>query len=166
MTRPPSLRRTVLPLALSIVVVVLSACATGSTEVTTGASGPTQTGAAATGPTATGPTAPTGPTGVTLAGTWTGSWESEAPGVSGTFTMKIEQTGSGFTGTIAIADTPCVSNGSVIGSVDGDTINFGAVEAENEVAFSGSISGDSMSGTYQSPPACGSDSGTWKATRS
>jgi len=72
----------------------------------------------------------------------------------------------GFTGTIRIADSGCVSNGTVTAAADGTTITIGAVQAEEEIDFRGEVAGDHMSGIYSSPAACGNDTGTWEATLS
>ena len=100
--------------ALAVVaILLLSACETGSTDVSGGATGPTET--APTGPTeSTGPTAATGPTSAAvLEGTWSGTWDTDVPQVNGTFSWTIEATPNGFTGTIDIQDTSCVSSGQV-----------------------------------------------------
>ena len=97
--------------ALAVVaILLLSACEMGSTDVSGGS-----TGTAPTGPTeTTGPTAATGPTGAAvLEGTWSGTWDTDIPQVQGTFSWTIEATPNGFTGTIDIQDTACVSNGKV-----------------------------------------------------
>ena len=161
--------RTVLPVAL----LGLVACTSGSTEVTggepTGATAVEPTGpTAATGSTsAVGPSAATGPTGVaegSIAGTWDGTWTSGEFENSGSFSMTFEPTGDGFAGTIQINGSSCVSDGEVTAAVEGDRITIGAVQAEERIDFEGRVSGDTMSGTYSSPAACGNDSGTWEAT--
>jgi hypothetical protein len=157
-----------------VAAVALAACSSGSTNVTTEETGPT----APTGPTATAPTGPTatGATGETgtatgsdtaaILGEWEGQWHSDTAPVSGRFTMTFEPTPEGFAGTIRIFDSVCVSNGTVEGTVEGDRITFGAVQAEEEITFEGRIDGDEMSGTYDSPaPECGPDTGTWEAAR-
>ena len=112
-----------------------------------GDTGPTTT--APTGPTeATGPTATTGPTGAAvLEGTWGGTWDTDVPQVKGTFSWVIEATPDGFTGTIEVQNTTCISNGTVDVALDGDRITVGLVQAEEPVTFTGTISGDRMSGT-------------------
>ena len=44
-------------------------------------------------------------------------------------------------------------------------LSFGAVKAEETVAFDGVRSGNTLGGNYHSGPACGDDAGTWRATR-
>ena len=148
-------------------VLVLSSCTSGSTQVTnagdTGqATGPTAT-SGSTG-VATGSTGATGASGQTsIAGTWDGTWESDAFDVSGSFSMTFTQTAGGFSGTIQIQDSGCVSDGTVEAALDGSRITIGAVQAGATITFDGEVSGDEMGGTYSSPPECGSDTGTWEA---
>ena len=154
-------------IALALLAILsLSACETGSTDVSGGATGTTET--ASTGPTeTTGPTAATGPTsGVDLEGTWSGMWDTDIPQVHGTFSWTIEATPNGFTGTIDIQDTSCVSNGQVDVALDGDTITVGSIQAEQPITFTGSVSGDTMSGTYDASACPPPNAGSWEAVRS
>jgi hypothetical protein len=150
--------------ALAVVaILLLSACETGSTDVS-GGSAPT----APTGPTeTTGPTAATGPTGAAdLEGTWSGTWDTDIPQVNGTFSWTIEATPNGFKGTIDIQDTSCVSNGQVDIALDGDTITIGSIQAEQPITFTGTVSGDTMSGTYDASACPPPNTGSWEAVRS
>ena len=144
----------------------LSACEVGSTDISGGATGPTATAPA--GPTeSTGPTAATGPTGAAvLEGTWSGTWDTDVPQVNGTFSWTIEATPNGFTGTIDIQDTSCVSSGQVDIALDGDTITIGSIQAEQPITFMGTVSGDTMSGTYDASACPPPNTGSWKAVRS
>ncbi len=146
--------------------VSLSACEVGSTDISGGATGPTET--APTGPTeSTGPTAATGPTGTAvLEGTWSGTWDTDVPQVNGTFSWTIESTPNGFTGTIDIQDSRCVSSGQVDVSLDGDTITVGSIQAEQPITFTGTVSGDTMSGTYDASACPPPNTGSWEAVRS
>ena len=150
-------------LALAVVaILVLSACETGSTDVSGGSA---ETGP--TGPTeSTGPTAATGPTGASLEGTWSGTWDTDIPQVNGTFSWTIEATPNGFKGTIDIQDTSCVSNGQVDIALDGDTITIGSIQAEQPITFTGTVSGDTMSGTYDASACPPPNTGSWEAVRS
>ncbi|HET9249659.1 MAG TPA: hypothetical protein VFP13_06935 [Actinomycetota bacterium] len=147
-------------------VLALSACELGSTDVAGGATGPSET--APTGPTeATGATAATGPTGAAiLEGTWNGTWDTDVPQVSGTFSWTIEATPNGFTGTIQIQDTTCVSSGKVEVALEGDTITIGSIQAEQPITFTGTVSGDTMSGTYDASACPPPNAGSWEAVRS
>jgi hypothetical protein len=84
----------------------------------------------------------------------------------GTFSWVIEATQDGFTGTIEVQNTACISNGTVDVALDGDQITVGLVQAEEPVTFTGTISGDRMSGTYDAGTCPPPNSGTWQAVRS
>lgn len=162
--RPRRRGRRLLPvLAIAL---VAAACSKGDTTVTpaspSGATAPG--GLVPSPPAATGATGSTG-TDIGITGTWTGSWQTDADSaVNGTFTIDFVQQGEDISGDITIQGSACVTQGSVIGKVQGDKIEFGAVQAEQTVTYTGAISGDSLSGTYDSPQ-CGPDTGTWEATR-
>lgn len=152
---------------------VLGACSSGSTDVTTDEpTGPTAT--APTGPTETSVTGSTGVEGPTatsgstdegsIAGTWEGTWTTDQGGFSGSFTMTFEETADGFAGDIQIEGSTCVSSGTVEAKLDGTSITIGAVDAQEQIAFEGTVSGDQMSGTYSTPAGCDSDTGVWEAT--
>jgi hypothetical protein len=167
MTDPPRSRvRSVAVASVWALLLLLSACELGSTDVAGGETGATTM--APTGPTeATGPTAATGPTGAAiLEGTWSGTWDTDVPQVRGTFSWVIEATPNGFSGTIEVQNTTCISNGTVDVSLDGDQITVGLVRAEEPVTFTGTISGERMSGTYDAGTCPPPNSGTWQAVRS
>jgi hypothetical protein len=151
------------------IVALLGACELGSTEVSGGASGPTETtptGPAETAP--TGPTAATGPTGAgVIMGSWTGTWGIEGLPDAGTFSMEITPTTDGFEGVIEIRSSECVSGGTVAMGLEGDRITFGVVDAEHEISFTGTVAGDRMSGTWNDGGSCPPPhDGIWEAVRS
>lgn len=160
--------RTALALGAAL---TLAGCPSGSTEVTTedptgvteeptGATdltGPAQTGA-------TGPTTSTGSTDAAVQGSWNGTWTTDAAPVSGTFLLEVAPTPGGFEGSIAIEGSPCVSGGAVEIGVEGSRISFGVVEAEERISFTGTVSGDQMSGTFDATSCPPPNTGTWEAT--
>lgn len=77
-----------------------------------------------------------------LAGTWSGKYSGA---YSGTFTLRWKQTRSRLTGSIRLSN-PAGTYG-ITGSVHGTAIAFGAVAAG--ATYTGSVSGKSMSGHYQ-----------------
>ena len=100
-----------------------------------------------------------------MTGTWPGTYESTStPGANGTFTIQFTQTGSQLTGSIDIQGTPCITTGTISGTLSGGQITFGAVEGAQTIAYTGSVSGNTMSGTY-SAPQCDNGKGTWTATK-
>jgi len=85
----------------------------------------------------------------TLAGTWSGHYSG---GYSGTFVLHWTQSGAKLTGTIKLSSPS--GTFSVNGTVKGTAIKFGAVGVG--ATYTGSVSGKTMSGTYQASPAGGS----------
>ena len=161
-------RRALTTLAAAAIVVSLSA---GCWPFDGGAKAPSAgQGApppvASAGPTATPPSPPPkpSPTGGSLAGTWSGQWANQTPDQStGGFTLTWTQKGSTLSGSITITGTPCLSGGSITGSISGSTITFGAVNGQVSVGYNGTVSGSSMAGTYATD--CGNARGTWTASR-
>lgn len=135
---------------------LLAACSASTTTTTptpTAATIPvTSTPVATTAPTAT-PTAV--PAAVDLSGSWTGQYSGA---FSGHFTLTWTQSGATLNGTIVLSSPPKTLH--VNGNVGGTAITFGAVGG---VSYSGSVSGNSMSGTYQVPG--GGPGGTWSASK-
>jgi len=84
-----------------------------------------------------------------LAGKWSGSYSGA---FSGTFTLNWKQSGSKLTGSIKLSYPS--GTYSCTGSVHGGRITFGAVGAG--ATYKGSVSGHSMSGTYNTRKGGGS----------
>lgn len=100
-----------------------------------------------------------------IQGGWDGTWTSTSdPGVDGTFHIDFTRSGAVLNGSISITDTPCITTGTITGTLDGDNIEFGAVQGTQNIAYTGTISGSSMSGTYAAPQ-CGNGTGDWEATK-
>jgi hypothetical protein len=100
-----------------------------------------------------------------LAGTWNGTWRSNSIPATGGFQMSFTLNGKQLKGAITVQGG-CFSHGSVDGAASGNQITFGAIKAAGvSIAFTGKVHGDRMSGTYTTGESCGSDTGTWKATR-
>lgn len=93
--------------------------------------------------------------GTDLSGTWSGHYSGA---FSGTFTLTWQQSSSKLSGTIDLS-----SDGSpqINGTVTGDTIKFGTV-GSTAITYSGTVSGDSMTGTYT---VGGSTGGSWSANK-
>jgi hypothetical protein len=87
-----------------------------------------------------------------LAGTWSGKYSGA---FAGRFTLHWTQSGSKLSGSITLSN-PSGKYG-IGGSVRGSAITFGAVGAG--ATYTGSVSGNSMSGRYKSPQG----GGTWSA---
>ncbi len=95
--------------------------------------------------------------GVDLSGVWAGKYSGA---YTGTFVLDWKQTGSKLSGTIELSAPPTTL--SLNGTITGTTIEFGTVGSA-EITYSGTVSGDTMSGTYSVNGAPGGD---WSATKS
>jgi hypothetical protein len=90
-------------------------------------------------------------------GSLSGAWSGKYSGAyHGTFTLHWTQSGSKLSGTIKLSTQR--SKLSLKGSVRGSTIRFGTVGSA-AITYSGSVSGKSMSGRYQTPGG----GGPWSA---
>jgi hypothetical protein len=99
-----------------------------------------------------------------LSGAWMGTWTNETPTPAvGTFTLTWAQQGTLLVGAIGVTGSNCIAAGNVTGSVDGNKISFGAVEGTKLITYVGTVSGNTMSGTYTSD--CGPSKGTWTAVK-
>lgn len=95
----------------------------------------------------------TTPTRTVLAGTWVGSYSGA---FSGTFRFTWAQTGTTLTGSIHLSNP--VGKYGITGKVGRKGgISFGVVGAG--ATYTGTVSGNSMSGSYKSPQG----NGTWSA---
>ena len=90
-----------------------------------------------------------------LSGSWSGKYSGA---YHGTFTLHWTQSGSQLRGTIKLSNTRGVLG--LKGSVRGSSIKFGTVGGPG-ITYSGSASGRSMSGRYQTPGG----GGPWSAHR-
>ncbi len=95
-----------------------------------------------------------------------GKWRGQYSGTyQGHFILRWHQSGSRLSGTIALS-TPARGAVGIHGTVQGGTIRFGTVGSE-AITYSGSASGNSMSGTWQIKGSNGAaGGGPWSASRS
>ena len=98
-----------------------------------------------------------------LSGAWMGTWTNETPAAVGTFTLTWAQQGTLLVGAIGVTGSNCISAGNVTGNLDGNKISFGAVEGTKTITYVGTVSGNTMTGTYSSE--CGPSKGTWTAVK-
>jgi hypothetical protein len=96
--------------------------------------------------------------------TWNGVWASAVYPIRGTFLLRFSRDGNGNTmsGNVRIAGSGCVSGGALSGTIEDDQIQFGVVNAQASIAFTGHFSGRSMAGTWAAA-GCGKDHGAWQA---
>ncbi len=120
----------------------------GGTGTTAPASAPA-TRAAASHPTAPG----------ALSGTWSGHYSGA---FDGTFTVRWRQSGSHLHGTIHLSDPGDTL--PINGHVNGSAISFGTV-GSTAITYSGTVSGNSMSGSYKVHSTSGASGGPWSASK-
>ena len=114
------------------------------------------TGGSSTPPSAAASTTPSAPAnGSALSGTWSGQYSGT---YSGSFTLNWQQTGSVLSGSITLSSPSDTL--SIHGTVNGSAIQFGTVGGPG-ITYTGSVSGSSMSGSYQTPGGGGS----WSANK-
>jgi hypothetical protein len=148
-------------LVVGAAVVTTAACSSGKSS-NDHSSTPSLTSAVQTSTsaavTATSSAAP--PSSSASASTLSGAWHGQYAGsFTGTFVLSWRQSGSVLSGIIALSTAR--GTFAIHGSVSGSTISFGTV-GSSAITYTGSLSGNSMSGTYQ---VAGGGSGTWSATK-
>ncbi len=102
-----------------------------------------------------------------LEGYWHGTYKSQSTASRGEFCFRLVKAGAGYAGTLAINDEANVYVGTGIPvaiTVSGNQITMGWV-AGPSVTFSGTISGNTMEGTWQISGGQYSDHGTWSASK-
>lgn len=90
-----------------------------------------------------------------LSGKWSGHYSGA---FGGTFDLNWKQAGSKLAGTINLSPGGTMA---LHGTVNGSAIKFGTVGSE-AITYTGSVSGSSMSGNYNTPTGGGS----WSASKS
>lgn len=151
----------VIGMAAALVVTACSSSSKGGVA-TTGARTPS---VAATSPSSTAPgvattSAATSKASTTTASGLSGKWSGRYSGAyDGTFALTWQQSGSKLSGSITLSDPG--GKLSLNGTVNGNTITFGTVGSA-VITYSGTVSGSSMSGTYQ---VAGRSGGPWSATK-
>lgn len=120
-------------------------------------------------PTSAGTGAPTGSTAAAAAttpadtGGVSGTWSGQYGGAyQGTFILDWQQSGANLSGTIKLSSP--AQTLSINGTVEGGAIRFGTV-GSTVITYSGSVSGNSMSGTYKVEASTGSVGGSWSAAK-
>ena len=145
--------------ATAALAMTLAACSSPSSTAQVTATQSAKANSAAA-PAASAPAQPAANSG--LSGKWRGQYSGA---YQGHFVLRWHQSGSRLTGTISLS-TPARGTVPIHGTVQGSTIKFGTVGSE-AITYSGSASGNSMSGTWQikgpSGPAGG---GPWSASKS
>jgi len=141
-------------LSTSLVVVVLAAAACSSNSGGTTTSTSTTPPAGSTSAT----TPPSGGSSSPLTGRWTGTYSGT---FNGTFNLTWRESSSKLNGVIHLNPG---GTSTIHGTVSGGAIRFGTV-GSTEITYTGTVSGDHMSGTWRVHAGPGGN-GTWSATRS
>jgi len=90
-----------------------------------------------------------------------GTWRSDALAANGTWNADLSRTDDTIAGGIALTGS-ATSGGSVSGTITNDAVTFGVIENGEYVArFTGTVTGNSVSGTYTSEVG---DHGVWSGT--
>jgi hypothetical protein len=141
-------------------VLLMTGCASSHKGAALPASAPPAvTAPASSAPAATAPAAAAAAATTGLSGKWSGQYSGA---YSGTFNLSWRQSGSRLSGTIRLSTPP--DSLSLHGTVQNGAIRFGTVGSVG-ITYSGTVSGSSMSGTYQVDGANGSAGGPWSASR-
>ncbi len=117
-------------------------------------------GSHTTAPKAKAASAPKTKTASPLSGKWSGHYSGA---YNGTFALTWRQTGSRLHGTIHISNPSTTL--PINGTVNGTTIRFGTV-GSTAITYTGTVAGNSMSGTYQVHTGNGTPGGPWSASKS
>ena len=110
------------------------------------------------------PAAPASSAPAAAAGALSGRWSGQYSGAyQGTFILRWVQSGAHLTGRIHISNPG--STLGIRGTVSGGSIQFGTVGGA-AITYTGTVSGNSMSGTYKVSNGSGTVGGPWSASRS
>lgn len=102
---------------------------------------------------------------VEIAGQWAGTWSSTS-GAGGSVEATFAQVDDEISGTVIIGDTPCLSTGTLSGSVSSTNVTFGAVSGADEIEFTGTVGATVIDGTYTvASGVCVGDSGSFTINR-
>ncbi len=104
-----------------------------------------------------------------VSGNWSGYWSSSRVPGNGVFVVNLSQNGSFLSGTAALNGSPCFGPLQISGTISGDSFSFTAfTDGVARVLVSGSILGDTMTGSYTALTTgtpCDGDRGTFSANR-
>ncbi len=100
-----------------------------------------------------------------ITGTWSGSWTLGGM-VVGTVSVNLTQAGSSISGTMSVMESPCVSAGTVTGSVSGSSVAMHVLFSGGEEAdLIGTMNDDQMAGTYELHTGACASAGDWVMSR-
>lgn len=101
-----------------------------------------------------------------LTGNWSGSWSSDSA-ISGGLQASMIQSGDNIIGTASVTGSPCLSSGTVSGTVSGNNIFFGVVTETDAINFTATYYPPStISGNYSVESGnCAGDAGTFTLSK-
>ena len=145
--------------------VVTAACSSSGKGQTAPTNAPTTTSAssdAGSSSVAGGTTSPSG----ALTGTWSGPWQRTSPPPGGgTNALTLQQRGSELTGKLVAVGSACLTTEQITGTVRGTAVDFHVVGGSATAKYTGSVSGNSMSGTATVTCAAGTGTAKWQLTK-
>jgi hypothetical protein len=98
-------------------------------------------------------------------GPWSGTWTSSRGG-GGSVQTTFTQDGSEISGSVSVGGSPCLSTGTLSGTITSSNVSFGAVSGSHGIQFTATVGTDAMSGTYiVSSGLCAGDAGTFSLVR-
>ena len=101
-----------------------------------------------------------------LTGSWNGSWTSLNGNGSGNISANIIHGDSSIIGSISMTDYPCMSRGSLSGTVLENNVNIIVVFATNTIVYSALYTSTSISGAYAVTAGdCTGDVGTFSINK-
>ena len=143
--------------------VLVAACSTSPSTTTPP---PTKSAAAPVAPAAatSAASAPAATSSAPAAGALSGTWNGQYSGAyTGTFKLTWQQNSSTLSGTIDLSTAGTLP---IHGTVQGSSNHFGTV-GSTAITYSGSASGNSMSGSWQiKGPSGAAGGGPWNAAKS
>lgn len=99
---------------------------------------------------------------VDINGSWKGTWSSSVTDESGTVSVVLLVNGTVISGSMDLSGSPCISTGSIDGTVSGNSVSFGVILGDDEIQFSSTYSDGTISGTYSvTSGLCSGDTGTF-----
>jgi hypothetical protein len=108
-----------------------------------------------------------GTTAAPFEGTWDGTWTRTAPVAGGgDLGLVLHQEGSTISGTYTATGGVCLTSGTISGAVDDITLTMKLVSPGTDSDFTGTLSGDTISGNLSASCSGGVGTGEWTVTRS
>ncbi len=79
-------------------------------------------------------------------GPWSGTWRSSRGG-GGTTQVTFNQDGTTIGGSVRITGSPCLSTGTLSGTITSSNVSFGAVSGPHGMRFTATVGATTMTGS-------------------